>query len=104
MARKVIWTYEASADLEAIAGYIARDSAFYAAAFVQEIRDASYSLNGLSGRGRVVPEFGNPNLRELFVREYRLIYSIEETRIIILALIHGKRDLKRLWEKEGRDN
>jgi len=61
-------------------------------------------LNKLSGRGRVVPEFGNPNLCELFVREYRLIYSIEETRIIILALIHGKRDLKRLWEKEGRDN
>ena len=104
MARKVIWTYESSADLEAIAEYIARDSAFYAAAFVQEILDASHSLNVLSGRGRVVPEFGNPKLRELFVREYRLIYSIEETRTIILALIHGKRDLKRLWEKEGRDN
>jgi len=41
MARKVIWTHEASADLEAIAEYITRDSAFYAAAFVLEIRDAS---------------------------------------------------------------
>jgi len=29
MARKVVWSYEATDDLEAIADYIARDSAFY---------------------------------------------------------------------------
>ena len=34
MARKVNWAYEATADLEALAEYIARDSAFYASAFV----------------------------------------------------------------------
>lgn len=104
MARKVIWTYEASADLEELAEYIARDSDYYAAAFVQEIRDASRSLNELSERGRIVPELRNFDLRELFVREYRLIYSIEETRIVIIALIHGKRDLKSLWEKEERES
>ncbi len=104
MARKVIWTYEASADLEELAEYIARDSDYYAAAVVQEIRDASHSLNELSERGRIVPELRNFDLRELFVREYRLIYSIEETRIVIIALIHGKRDLKSLWEKEERES
>ena len=55
MARKVNWAYEATADLEALAEYIARDSAFYASAFVQEIRDASCSLNEFSERGRIVP-------------------------------------------------
>ena len=104
MARKVVWTYEASADLEELAKYIARDSVFYAAAFVQEIRDASHSLNELSERGRIVPELRNYNFRELFVREYRLIYNIEETCIVVIALIHGKRDLRRLWEKEERGN
>ncbi|MCK4427914.1 MAG: type II toxin-antitoxin system RelE/ParE family toxin [candidate division Zixibacteria bacterium] len=102
MAQKVIWSYEATADLEALAEYIARDSAFYAAAFVQEIIDASRSLNMFSERGRIVPELGNPNIRELFIREYRLIYAIEKTRVVILGLIHGKRDLKRLWEREKR--
>ena len=102
MARKVNWAYEATTDLEALAEYIARDSAFYASAFVQEIRDASRSLNEFSERGRIVPELGNPNIRELFVREYRLIYSIEESRVFILGLIHGKRDLRRLWEREKR--
>jgi plasmid stabilization system protein ParE len=100
MARQIVWSYEASADIEALANYISRDSIFYAAAFIQETLDVSRSLNEFSERGRVVPEFGDPNIRELFVREYRLIYSIEENRIVLLGLVHGKRDLKTLWRKE----
>jgi len=41
MARQVVWSYEATADLETIANYIARDSKFYAELFVQENLDAS---------------------------------------------------------------
>ena len=37
--------YDAAADVEALANYISRDSAFYAAAFVQETLDVSRSLN-----------------------------------------------------------
>ena len=103
MARKVVWSYEATADIEALAGFIARDSAFYAAAFVGEVIEVSRSLDQFCERGRIVPELGYPDIRELFVREYRLIYSIEKTRIVILGLIHGKRDLKSLWGKEKKD-
>lgn len=102
MAQKVIWSYEATADLDALAEYIVRDSSFYAAAFTQQILDISRSLNEFSERGRVVPELSDPNVRELLIREYRLIYSIEPSRIVILALVHGARDLKTLWEKENR--
>lgn len=102
MARKVIWSYEATGDLDALAEYIQRDSSFYAAAFTREILDASRSLNKFSERGRIVPELGNPKIRELLIREYRLIYIIEQSRVVILALVHGARDLKRLWEKENR--
>ena len=35
-----MWTDPAWEDLEAAAEYIARDSEYYAAAFVQEIKDA----------------------------------------------------------------
>lgn len=104
MARKIVWSFEATSDLGAIADYIARDSAFYAASFVQEVREASRSLNLFSERGRIVPELSNPNIRELFIKEYRLIYSIEKSRVVILSLIHGRRDLKTLWEKEQRKN
>ncbi len=100
MARQVVWSYTATADLEAIADYIARDSSFYAAVFVREILEASHSLSEFSERGRVVPELGNQSIRELLVREYRLVYTIKESNVVILGLIHGKRDLKMLWEKE----
>lgn len=90
MAQKIIWSFEATDDLKALADFIARDSLFYAAAFVQEIRDASRSLKDFSERRRVVPELSNPNIRELFVKEYRLIYGIEESRVLILGIIHGR--------------
>ena len=102
MARKVTWSYEATEDLDALAEYIAKDSSFYAAAFTQQILDVSRSLNEFSERGRIVPEIGNPNIRELLIRDYRLIYSIEPSRIVILAFVHGTRDLRTLWEKENR--
>jgi toxin ParE1/3/4 len=102
MARSVVWSHEATNDLQAIAEYIAKDSAFYAAAFVREIRNASRSLTDFSERGRIVPELHNDKIRELIVRDYRMVYSISETRVVILGLIHGKRDLKRLWGEEQR--
>jgi toxin ParE1/3/4 len=102
MARKIIWSYGATDDLDAIAEYIARDSPFYAAAFTQQILDASRSLNEFSEKGRIVLELGNPNVRELFIRDYRLIYSLEQSHVVILALVHGARDLKAFWEKEKR--
>lgn len=102
MARRVVWSAEALSDLEALADYISKDSAFYAAAFVQEVLDAARTLNRLPERGRIVPELDNPDVRELLVREYRIIYSIEETRIVILALVHGKRDLRKLWKRNRK--
>jgi toxin ParE1/3/4 len=92
MARRVIWTEAASSDLEEAAGYIARDSRFYAAAFVREVRAAVRSLRVSSERGRVVPELGRPEIRELLVRSYRLVYNITPGRIHVVALIHGARD------------
>ncbi|MCX5805844.1 MAG: type II toxin-antitoxin system RelE/ParE family toxin [Proteobacteria bacterium] len=104
MARKVVWSNEAVADLESLAEYISRDSSFYAASFVREILSAGRSLSKYAERGRAVPELTNPDIREILVREYRLVYIIEKFRIVILGIIHGKRNLKTLWEKEQRDN
>ena len=104
MARKIIWSFEATADLEAIADYIARDSSFYAASFVIEVREASRSLNEFSERGRIVPELSNPSIRELFIKDYRLIYRIEESRVDILGLIHGRAEKIIFTWSGGKDS
>lgn len=100
MAQKVIWSNEAIDDLDAIVEYIARDSAFYAASFAQEILEVSRSLNQFSKRGRIVPEINDDSIRELIVRQYRLIYHVGLSRVVILGLIHGRRDLNKVWKKQ----
>ena len=59
MAREIIWTDPAWDDVENAADYIAQDSKFYAAAFVQEIKEAAVSLANFAERGQVVPESTN---------------------------------------------
>lgn len=51
MAQEVGWSYEAAADLETLAEFIARDSPSYAASFVEEILSVSRSLSNLFERG-----------------------------------------------------
>jgi toxin ParE1/3/4 len=100
--RRVLWTEAAASDLEQTADFIARDSRRYAAAFVREVRDAARSLSQLAERGRIVPEFADPNIRELLVRGYRLIYQLGLHSVSIIGFIHGARELSRLWEREER--
>ncbi|MBI4469669.1 MAG: type II toxin-antitoxin system RelE/ParE family toxin [Acidobacteria bacterium] len=94
MAREVVWTDPAWDDLEAAADFIARDSATYAAVFVQEVRDAAASLGEFAERGQIVPEFDDKALREFLVKPYRIVYRIEDDRIVVLTLVHGA---TRLW-------
>ena len=90
----VVWSPDALEDVDAIAAYIARDSIFYAAAVVEKMLTAAAGLNHLPQAGRVVPELNQPDLRERFVYSYRLIYRIEPQRILVTAVIHGKRLLE----------
>jgi plasmid stabilization system protein ParE len=102
MARKVIWANAAVADLDAAADYISKDSPAYAGSFVLRSLEAARSLGDLPERGRLVPEFKREDIREIFVYSYRLIYRIEEFRVSILAIIHGRRDFNQAWNERKR--
>ena len=67
MAYEVVWSPRAVEDVETIALYIAADSTSYAAAVVKKIVDTTRSLSRLPLSGRVVPEFGEENIREKLV-------------------------------------
>lgn len=94
MAWRIAWSPEALEDLEQIAAYLERDSTWYAQAVVQRIVADAESLDGFPMRGRVVPEIGDPAMRERFSYRYRLIYRVEPGHVLILAIIHGARDLQ----------
>ena len=97
MAQPVIWSAAAFEDLEAITAFIAKDSRHYAAAFAREVLEAASTLSQFQTRGRIVPEVAMPDIRELFVRDYRLIYQTREKEVGIVGFIHGSRDLPVLW-------
>jgi addiction module RelE/StbE family toxin len=87
----VSWSPQVREDLHEIAAFIAKDSPRYASAVVEKLLAAGRSLRILPHRGRMVPEIGNENCRELFIYEYRLIYLVEGSDVRIVAVIHGRR-------------
>jgi toxin ParE1/3/4 len=103
MAGRVKWTEAALDDLDNIAAYIARDSRFYASVIVREIRDAARSISFMPLRGRMVPELGDERVREILVRQYRLVYRLAEDGIFLVGIIHGARDLGTVFRRGGRD-
>ena len=99
MDLEVKWSPEATEDLEAIADYIARDSEYYAQAVVTELLSVARSVGEFPMIGRMVPEIGDEYIRERFVYSYRLVYRVESARILIVAVIHGKRLLENIAER-----
>ncbi|MBI5816787.1 MAG: type II toxin-antitoxin system RelE/ParE family toxin [Nitrospinae bacterium] len=49
------------------------------------------SLENHAERRRCAPEFKNQAIRELFLKNYRIIYRIEDIGVEILRVIHGMR-------------
>ena len=88
----VVWTLQAKEDLKAIHDYIARDSKFYAKIVTTGILNKSNYLSKYPFRGRKAPETNDPQIREVPVYSYRLIYWVTEKSIFILAVIHSRRN------------
>lgn len=93
MDRQVAWSLLATRDLESIVEHISRDSEFYAAAVARELVAAARSLAIFPERGRVVPEYEDPVVREIIVGRYRLIYRARGERVEVLRVIHGARQI-----------
>ncbi len=90
----VVWSDPAKADLRAIHDFIAQNSKFYAKKVLQDIVDKSGALDALPRSGRVVPELGEPDIREVAAHAYRIIYEIRNADCFVLAIIHKRRELQ----------
>ena len=101
--REVIWTLQAQATLDAAISYIAQDSLPAAQRMLERALEAAASLAIMSERGRVVPELEVPAIREIFVQRYRLIYEVHETKVEVLAFLHGARDFAK-WQQSSKEN
>jgi plasmid stabilization system protein ParE len=83
------WSPRAAADLERIYDRINRDAPPYASLVVQRIVSAVDSLGDFPRLGRVVPERADPNIRELIVRPYRVVYRTLTDAVEIVTVFHA---------------
>jgi toxin ParE1/3/4 len=87
---KVVWTATALGQLAAIREYISQTSPFYAERMVQRILDRAPQLATFPDSGRMVPEVGRSEIREVIEGPYRVIYQKTAERLEVLAVIHGR--------------
>lgn len=88
----VIWTKPARADLKHIHDFIAEDSKYYAKKVTQEIREKADILNAHPNIGKIVLEVGKPEIQELYIYSYRIMYEVKNKHCYVLAVIHQRRD------------
>jgi toxin ParE1/3/4 len=75
---KIRLSARARADLADIYEFIARDSPFYARRTIGDLLDAAMELKKFPQSGRIIPKYGDQNLREKFHSNYRIAYSTSE--------------------------
>ena len=88
----VQWTKTARDDLKAVWDYIARDSIFYADKFTDGLLKATDVLETFPEYGRIIPEIGDSNTREIIYGSYRIMYLISDESVFITQVVHGARN------------
>jgi plasmid stabilization system protein ParE len=93
MGWQVIIAPSARTDLADIVRYIAQHNSDAAARLGYELITRAESLTQFPEIGRMVPEFHQPDLREIICRSYRIIYRLkrQDQRIQIVRFWHGAR-------------
>jgi len=88
---KLTWTHEALNRLIEIEEYISEDSPTRAQKFTNQIIQKAESLKKHPQKGRIVPEFSIPDLRELIYKNYRIVYKIKQDSLEILTVFESHR-------------
>ena len=85
------WSPQALRDLESIRDYIAQDSPRYAELVVTRIIAFVDRLQAFPDSGRIVPERGDPEIREVIVRPYRVVYRRRANEVEIATVFRASR-------------
>ena len=94
----VRWTEQAAADLAAIKAFVGQESLAYALAVIGRLYNAVGQLAHFPDSGRVVPEHGHVEIRELVRPPYRIVYRRRPELVEILLVFRSSLPLPELPE------
>lgn len=85
----VRWTDEALENLWGIETFIGRNNPEKAESFVNALIEKGELISINPHIGRIVPEFSSPEIRELIIKNYRMVYKLEKEEVVIITLFEG---------------
>lgn len=91
MVSQVLWAGPALRELEEALDYIAQDNPEAAEQLGRKLHAAVGRLAEFPDSGRVVPELGDPQLREVVHGPFRVIYESGKGMVRVLAVVRAER-------------
>jgi len=93
--RKITFAASAVKDLEAIrTWYVDQQAPAVGERFLREVISQVERLVDFLESGRIVPEFGIMNLREIIYSPFRIVYRLDKSRVRIVRVWRSERLLK----------
>ena len=89
MACRLIWAPSALLDLKELASYIAESHPIESAGFVKNVFRTVEHLADFPKSGRVVPDFNDPNIREVIRKPCRIVYRLKSQECVV--------EIARVW-------
>lgn len=97
------FTRNAERDVADVATYLLHtDSPDLALTFIDELSSRISTLERFPKRGNVPRELedvGSHDVRQVYIRDYRIIYVVSETTVFVVAVIDGRRDVRSILQK-----
>lgn len=87
----VRWTNQAVEDLRSIRLFIERDSPRYGRLVAERLFESTMRIEEFPRSGRVIPEIGDEDYREVIVGEYRIVYRLGGNTAAILTVFRSSR-------------
>jgi addiction module RelE/StbE family toxin len=87
------WSARAMRELEQIATYIARDNPKAAREWIARLRQTAENAARAPLAARIVPEIQRDDVREVFLRSYRIVYGVRDDHIFVFSVFGGGKPL-----------
>jgi len=88
---RLVWSPLADRQVDEVLAYIAADDAAAARRWLEELFERVDALRSFPDSGRVIPELGREEIRELLVDSYRVIYRHRGDLVEIAVIRHQAR-------------
>jgi len=93
MASRIQWTEAARDDLRDVKAYVGRRNRVGLRRLVDELKSLLSQLSQHPGSGQELEVMdADHRYRQLVFAPYRLIYRIDDERVLIIRIWHGRRD------------